>query len=428
MSTDDTSALTPSPRQITVRTIIRWSAVGAAAAGWLLSLTAFQISMSGKAVGPLAEMLCGSEADADAVFDCTSVLHSERAFAGRSSAGAQPRAGISWGALGMMYFSFIGIWYAFVGLPTWRRRWWHLVMLVLIGYGAYESIGLIIVMATELRRWCGLCLATHVLNGLLLVVTVASWPRRKFDPTPPHPSHPLVGATLTACGLAALLIIVVGQFGMAVAAQKRFEQAYRAVIDDPAYARWSFTQQPVRDIPVGEDDPLYGSPDAPHTLVVFSDFNCPACKLANDKISAMQELYAGRFRLTHRLYPQDPACNERYRESGGHPWSCQAARAARAALIVGGAQAYSQMRALLFERQHDIELDRFADWAVELGLDRDKFIAAMNSPEASDHVARHVALGNQLELKGVPALYLDGRHFEHWRNDEAWKGLLAIKD
>ncbi|MBN2445393.1 MAG: thioredoxin domain-containing protein [Phycisphaerae bacterium] len=405
--------------------LLRWSAVVVALVGWWLSLVSLQVSMGAKTDNPLIQALCDDEPETNSAFDCNSVLKSDRAWAGRSDTAKGRTTGVPWASLGMAYFGSIALWYAFVGLPTRSRHWWHLMLVVLVAYSVSESIGLIRVMAFELHQWCGICLATHAVNGVLLIITLIGWPWHPDPPeTRPYPTVPHALAGLMACGFASLTFMLIGQLANTTVYGQRIESAYKKIIDDRAYMRWRFENEPVHAIPLAADEALSGDPKAPHTLVVFTDFRCPACRLANAKIDEVLKRYPGTLRVAHHFYPQDGECNPRYADGGGHRLSCKADRAALAALDIGGPVAFARMRELIFERQHDIELDRFTDWAAELGLAGDAFAAALDSPEIAERIAADIAMADGLEVKAVPALFLDGRRLEHWRNDSLWQELL----
>ena len=85
------------------------------------------------------------------------------------------------------------------------------------------------------------------------------------------------------------------------------------------------------------------------------------------------------------------------------------------------------MQRVLFERQSDLERDRFADWAVELGLDRAAFAQALESPAVAERIADDVTLGNRLGVAAVPALYLNGRRLDRWSRPTTWDALLAAE-
>ena len=73
-------------------------------------------------------------------------------------------------------------------------------------------------------------------------------------------------------------------------------------------------------------------------------------------------------------------------------------------------------------------MNRFNDWAPELGLDVTAFSAAMSSPTVADRIQADIELGTQLGIDKMPALFLNGRRVEHWRNPKTWAALLGLDE
>lgn len=55
--------------------------------------------------------------------------------------------------------------------------------------------------------------------------------------------------------------------------------------------------------------------------------------------------------------------------------------------------------------------DVMADWAVKHGIDRDRWVAAYNSPEVTAQIEQAKALTLQYHIEGTPALVVDGRFY-----------------
>src|SRR6266540_453582 len=59
---------------------------------------------------------------------------------------------------------------------------------------------------------------------------------------------------------------------------------------------------PVMTVPVG-DDPVWGPPTAPVTLIEFADFQCPVCKESLPVLRQLRELYPDKVRFIYRDFP-----------------------------------------------------------------------------------------------------------------------------
>ena len=59
----------------------------------------------------------------------------------------------------------------------------------------------------------------------------------------------------------------------------------------------------LRKVPVRADDPVRGPADAPVTIVVFSDFQCPFCGRVEPTLKQLEETYAGKVRFVWKHQP-----------------------------------------------------------------------------------------------------------------------------
>ena len=408
---------------------LRWGLVALAVLGWWLSLQLLLAASNFHAQSALLDTLCG-RAGAPGGWDCRSVLASHWGSIPLST--EEGGLALPVAALGMAYFAFVALWYLFVGPPTHDRRAYHLIVAAVVLAGVLTSVDFIRIMAFELHRWCLGCLAVHATNGALLLGTLVAWPWRKpAQPSPSHPTGRLALATLTAGVLIGFLHLTIVFIAGTGGQMRRLSDAYLKIADDPEYVVWNYRRQPVAEIPLCDDEPLLGapgSPAAPNLVVVFSDFQCPQCRKAHELLDELLQSHPDQLRVIFRQFPQDPACNPHPEFSGGgHPAACRAARAYEAALAVGGTKAALAMQRVLFERHGELDLDRFADWAAELGLDRAAFTQALESPAVAERIAADVALGNRLGVAAVPALFLNGRRLDRWSRPTTWDALLAAE-
>ncbi|MGD2077798.1 MAG: thioredoxin domain-containing protein [Chloroflexota bacterium] len=147
---------------------------------------------------------------------------------------------------------------------------------------------------------------------------------------------------------------------------------------------------------------VYGDPDAPITIVEFTDFQCPYC------VRHFQQTY--------------PRIVEEYVESGIvqyvfkdfplnsiHP---QAAEAAQAARCAGEQEAFLEMHDTLFQRQVQWSgqnpADVFVGFADELGLDAADFEECLISGKYEEAVNADLSQGIQLGVTGTPAFFING--------------------
>jgi len=143
------------------------------------------------------------------------------------------------------------------------------------------------------------------------------------------------------------------------------------------------------------DRPVRGNPNAPVTVVEFSDFQCPRCAAASASVQALLATYGDRVRLVARAFPLPQ-----------HVMAFSAAEAAEAAFDQGR---YWEYAALLFANQDDLTEAKLKALATEAGLDRARFDAALASHRFKARVERDVGDGNRLGIFATPTFFVDGR-------------------
>jgi len=139
-----------------------------------------------------------------------------------------------------------------------------------------------------------------------------------------------------------------------------------------------------------------GPDNAPLTIVVFSDFECPACRLfATKSFIELEQKYPGKLSLVYRHWPLDM-----------HRFAYPAARASECAAQQGRFRAFHDV---VFANQKLLGLKTFAEMANESGVsDAKKFAACAGEttpvPAIEADIAEVVKLGGQ----GTPTVVIDG--------------------
>jgi protein-disulfide isomerase len=148
-----------------------------------------------------------------------------------------------------------------------------------------------------------------------------------------------------------------------------------------------------------------GASNVPITLVEYGDYACPACATYNSVLNDVLKKYGDRVRLEFRHYPL----------KGIHPNAMPAALAAEAA---GEQGHYWEMHDLLFSSQAqwapgDANPEAaFAKLAASIGLDANKFLQDLGSPELQQRVSNDVKRGQETSVAATPTFFLNGRRIE----------------
>jgi protein-disulfide isomerase len=146
------------------------------------------------------------------------------------------------------------------------------------------------------------------------------------------------------------------------------------------------------------DSPARGPADAPITIMVWSDFECPHCRLALPIIDQIFEKYAPRIRLVHKFYPL-----RQHTHAEG---------AARAAIAAQNQGRYWEMERALFEHQEEQGDADLARYAKDLGLDMKRWKDDLTADRTSKILERDHADAERAGLNGTPFILVNGRSFE----------------
>lgn len=140
------------------------------------------------------------------------------------------------------------------------------------------------------------------------------------------------------------------------------------------------------------DVPALGRPDAPVTLVEFSDYQCPFCqRFFATTLPALKKDYidTGKVRYVFRDFPLDQI----------HP---QARKAAEAAHCAGEQGKYWEMHDVLFGNQQALEPPKLSEHARTLGLDGGRFDECLTSGKHAARVSQGLTDGLATGVQGTP--------------------------
>lgn len=138
-----------------------------------------------------------------------------------------------------------------------------------------------------------------------------------------------------------------------------------------------------------------GPKDAPLTLVVFSDFECPACGAAVPVLSEFARRSKAPVRHCAMVFPLI-----------GHP---HATLAAQAVLFARGAGKFWAVHDALFARQHALSDAAVRAILAELKLDVKAFEAVLGAQSLMSQVHDSKDAGQRAGVTGTPTLFLNGR-------------------
>ena len=151
----------------------------------------------------------------------------------------------------------------------------------------------------------------------------------------------------------------------------------------------------VYQIPVASSA-VRGPKDAPVTITMFSDFQCPFCAQTAPVIEQVLAAYPNDVNFVMKQFPLRSI----------HP---QADPAARAAIAAGKQGKFWEMHDELYKNSRTLSPETIKGLAEKLGLDMKKFEADMNSDEVKKQVEEELALGAKSDVRGTPSFFVNGK-------------------
>ncbi len=151
------------------------------------------------------------------------------------------------------------------------------------------------------------------------------------------------------------------------------------------------------------DFPTLGPPNAPVTIAVFSDFQCPYCaRFAQMLRKDVLPREGSNVRVVFRQFPL-----------AMHPWARPAAQAS-VCLAAQNNDFFWKVHDYLFENQRDLNpqnvTERIRSEASRLrGFNRASFDSCLNEPKTAQRIESEIAFGSKNGISGTPSIFVNGR-------------------
>ena len=165
-----------------------------------------------------------------------------------------------------------------------------------------------------------------------------------------------------------------------------------------------------------DNDPVRGNPDAPITIIEFSDFQCPFCaRFHVQTLPSILEEYidTGKVNLVYRDFPIQSI----------HPNALPAAVAAECANEQGK---YWQYHDTLFERQSTWSkldtgsvISTFSQYAADVGLEQQQFDSCLGSGKYLQEVQQDLNDGRTYDITGTPGFFIGNENIGFVKIDGA---------
>jgi protein-disulfide isomerase/uncharacterized membrane protein len=172
-----------------------------------------------------------------------------------------------------------------------------------------------------------------------------------------------------------------------------------------------------------DGEPWIGAVHPTVTIVEYSDYECPYCRLEHRRVRALVARHPDRVRLVHRHFPLDTRCHPGLKRPF-HEHACQfalfAACAARQGLF------WEANDALIFAlEQRRPERVRLEDLAVRIGLEAGLLRRCGEEGKAGEVVAADIREGIARGVTGTPTYWVNGERQEGTISPAVLRSFLA---
>ena len=153
--------------------------------------------------------------------------------------------------------------------------------------------------------------------------------------------------------------------------------------------------------PLLQKSPTRGKADAKVTLIEFSDFQCPSCKVSTRFVNPLLEKYGDRIRYIRVDFPLVTA----------HPWAMGAAIIGRA-IYQQNPEAFWKFKEAVYQNQSSLNLFTLEDFARGFVTDHDLNLESFNTAIASEETRKQIldslSAGNAIQVVGTPTFLVNG--------------------
>ena len=261
------------------------------------------------------------------------------------------------------------------------------------------------IMAGVMKVGCILCLTLDALN-LLIFGTLFSLKNTKL------PNWKLVlGAGVGAIGIMLFLSKVLNPLADISTAQIN-EYIDSILLSKPVAVSYS------------PNEIVSGPSDASVTIVKFSDFECPACKMGAQGLHPVLSQYKSKVRFVFKNHPLDNACNRAI----SRPMHHHACELARIGLCAQASGKFESIYETLFENQEELAKAQASEIYSILKshgvTNADELKACAGSPETTAKLSKQIEEGLSLGIASTPTFYVNGIKVEGGLPTPAWKVLI----
>lgn len=356
-------------------------------------------------------------------------------------------AGMPLALFGYLYFSFISVLFLHSLLHAEATKNFAFLFLLIV-VACLIDIALFFIMTFVIVDFCSLCFSTYVINFLLLFLLFFVLFRRpsRFDTQTQKFRFSFAALREQALteikdfftpqnrNIAVWFLLIIFLSGGLWANSYLASQKTQLISNTNGLsenekkerdARWQIFLHEYKNAPEvsaqylqpqGTYNNQKGSANAVLTIVEYSDFLCPYCKVASDYLKQVAELFGADVKIVHHNYPLDITCNSAMRKQM-HQGSCLLAQAA---VCAGEQKVFWPMYHLIFANQeflsrggvHQEDVLNLAKVLREknaVTIDSEVFKKCLQNSRSLQIIKQEVQNANALGITGTPTVYFNSK-------------------
>lgn len=144
-----------------------------------------------------------------------------------------------------------------------------------------------------------------------------------------------------------------------------------------------------------------GPANAPLQIIEYSDFQCPACQMAQSELSALFKEFPEKIRLIYQHFPLE-----------SHPWSPLAHHSAECAAEQDrfwGFHDRLYATQSIWSKSPTLPLETFMGYAKDEGLDLDRFSRCLADERVDAKILVEKSAGLGLGVRSTPSFFVNGK-------------------
>ena len=287
------------------------------------------------------------------------------------------------------------------------------------------------IQAFVIGAFCRLCLATYVVNALLLaslwpefrskIARLATLGRTEGRIILGGWALASLGAAVAVAALntalsyreAARSTTILGSGPAAVQRAEAEAARLKEILDDPQKREQYVTDKSVKEfedaVPQSFDlnlPPFSGPAGAPIHVVEFSDYLCPYCRGLAAGFKDYLPKSGGRVIIHYKNYPLDKACNAKLQNTV-HEGACWLALGAICAQDLGNFPQYQDKA--YSTPQRAMTREDAVRLGVEVGIPAGAMGACLESGKTRDRLLAEISEAERSGVKATPTVFIDGK-------------------